>query len=129
MDVVAAIFIQKNKALVARRPLEKSHGGLWEFPGGKVKAGENHEQALAREIWEELKVRIEEKELSLLGSVSTKDIDLYFYFLKLPAPFFPQEHPATTWLSFSELCQKDLCPSDQKALTLFEKDLRPRLRG
>jgi 8-oxo-dGTP diphosphatase len=44
--------------LLARRPLDKKHGGLWEFPGGKFESGENLQQALYREIYEELGLEV-----------------------------------------------------------------------
>lgn len=52
--VVAAVIERDGLVLAARRP-DKGHlAGLWEFPGGKVETGETPEQALAREIREEL---------------------------------------------------------------------------
>jgi mutator protein MutT len=52
--VVAAVIEQNGSFLVTRR-IEGTHlGGLWEFPGGKIGAGESHAGALAREIREEL---------------------------------------------------------------------------
>lgn len=57
---VAAAVIRdvSGCVLLARRPLDKHQGGLWEFPGGKVEAGESVEQALARELDEELGIRV-----------------------------------------------------------------------
>ena len=52
--VVAAIFIRQNQVLACRRAPHKSSPGLWEFPGGKVDAGEGPFAALEREIREEL---------------------------------------------------------------------------
>jgi A/G-specific adenine glycosylase len=54
IDVVAAIIRQNDMVLIARRPSKGLLGGLWEFPGGKLEAGENHTEALVREIREEL---------------------------------------------------------------------------
>ena len=52
--VVAAITVRDGRILIARRPLGKHLGGLWEFPGGKVEDGESLESALIRELKEEL---------------------------------------------------------------------------
>jgi len=58
--VVGAILIDRaGRVLMRRRPAEKRYGGLWEFPGGKVEPGEAHENALVREISEELGVALD----------------------------------------------------------------------
>jgi A/G-specific adenine glycosylase len=54
IDVVAAIFRKDGLVLIAKRPSKGLLGGLWEFPGGKLEAGESHAEALVREIREEL---------------------------------------------------------------------------
>src|SRR5574344_1247351 len=59
IDVVAAIIRNdEGKILIAQRNLKKSQGGLWEFPGGKIELGETKEQAIVREIKEELNMDI-----------------------------------------------------------------------
>ena len=52
--VAAALYNKKGEILLAQRPDGKSMAGLWEFPGGKLEAGETPEAALARELEEEL---------------------------------------------------------------------------
>ncbi len=52
--VALALHDREGRWLMHRRPAHKHHGGLWEFPGGKVESGENPRQALFREIREEL---------------------------------------------------------------------------
>jgi 8-oxo-dGTP diphosphatase len=54
LTVVAGLIHSDGKLLVCQRKRGTSFGMMWEFPGGKVKPGETHEQALARELEEEL---------------------------------------------------------------------------
>ena len=58
IKVAAAIILQKDKILIARRPEGKHKAGYWEFPGGKIEVNETAEQALFREIKEELNIDI-----------------------------------------------------------------------
>jgi 8-oxo-dGTP diphosphatase len=57
VQVVAAIFQKDGKILVGQRTPDQSHPLKWEFPGGKVEPGESLEQALARELEEELGIQ------------------------------------------------------------------------
>ena len=59
MEVVAAVFTDGERVLACRRREHLMAGGRWEFPGGKLEAGESPDVALAREIEEELGVEIE----------------------------------------------------------------------
>ena len=56
--VAAALVDAAGRVLIAQRPAGKSLGGLWEFPGGKVEPGEGLEEALVRELKEELDVTV-----------------------------------------------------------------------
>lgn len=56
--VAAALVDRDNRVLIADRPAGKSMAGLWEFPGGKVGDGETPEQALVRELREELGIEV-----------------------------------------------------------------------
>lgn len=58
IHVAVAVIIDDGKVLISKRATEAHQGGLWEFPGGKVEAGENCEQALVREIREELGIHL-----------------------------------------------------------------------
>jgi 8-oxo-dGTP diphosphatase len=64
MTVVAGLLTRADgRVLMHRRPPEKHHGGLWEFPGGKVENGEFPRAALCRELAEELAIGVDEASL------------------------------------------------------------------
>ena len=63
IQVVAAVLRRGDQVLIQRRPSQGLLGGLWEFPGGKIEAGETPPQALQREIREELELEIEVGEM------------------------------------------------------------------
>ena len=54
--VAAALYDEAGRVLIAERPAGKHMAGRWEFPGGKIAAGESESEALARELREELGV-------------------------------------------------------------------------
>ena len=56
--VAAALVDRAGRVLMQQRPLSRQHGGLWEFPGGKLAAGETPEAALIRELREELGIDV-----------------------------------------------------------------------
>jgi len=65
--VAAALERADERILMQQRPAGKAHGGLWEFPGGKVEPGENPRDALVRELEEELAVTVESAALTPAG--------------------------------------------------------------
>lgn len=68
--VACALVDEDNRVLIARRPEGKHMGGLWEFPGGKVEPGELPEEALIRELGEELGIDVAESCLAPLTFAS-----------------------------------------------------------
>ncbi|WP_300433727.1 (deoxy)nucleoside triphosphate pyrophosphohydrolase [Christiangramia sp.] len=59
IHVVCGIIYNKRKIFIARRKKNKSLGGYWEFPGGKIEEGESESEALIRELKEELGMKVE----------------------------------------------------------------------
>lgn len=58
IEVCAAVIQHQNKILITLRPENKQLGGYWEFPGGKIEAGESPQVALKRELREELDIEV-----------------------------------------------------------------------
>ena len=71
--VAVALVDERGRWLMHKRPAEKHHGGLWEFPGGKVEQGETPAYALVREIAEELGVELSPEALRPAGFAQTAD--------------------------------------------------------
>ena len=112
--VVAAVVQRADKYMVCQRPWTKRHGGLWEFPGGKIEGSESDSDALARELLEELGVtvtRVDRPHLSL------RDPNSPFLIVFLPVEITgepsPHEHLDLRWASIYELARFDLAPSDR----------------
>jgi len=81
IDVVAAVIRMDGKILITQR-LDHVHlAGLWEFPGGKVEAGESLERALVREIREELgiKIRVNDEFFTVEHDYPGKSVRLHFF--------------------------------------------------
>ncbi len=85
IDVAAAVLFHRGKLLVTQRRAGDHLGNLWEFPGGKVEAGESFEACLAREIREEIGVEIEVGEMieDLTHVYPEKAVRLRFYVCRL----------------------------------------------
>ena len=78
LTVAACALIDTDaRVLIARRPAGKPMAGLWEFPGGKVEAGERPEETLIRELKEELGIGVDEACLAPLTFASHLYPDFY----------------------------------------------------
>ena len=79
ITVTAGVIYYENKILIAQRRKDKSLGGLWEFPGGKIEAGETCEQTLAREIKEEFDIEIQVGKYLMEHTFAYPTFDLKMY--------------------------------------------------
>jgi mutator protein MutT len=113
--VIAAVMQRDDRLLICQRPLHKRHGGLWEFPGGKVEPNESDESAARRELAEELGVHVES-----VGEpdFSIADPDSPFLIVFVPTTVTGEptchEHTALAWLTPTELIDLPLAPSDRR---------------
>ena len=127
MQVVAAVIFDENsKILACERPQGKALAGFWEFPGGKVEPGETAQQALARELQEELAMQAEIGEEIYTLDIPQPDKVIKLHFLrarKLPGSDpVPCENQRFCWLAADELNKVNWLASDQEFVnSLAEK--------
>ncbi|SDQ31720.1 (deoxy)nucleoside triphosphate pyrophosphohydrolase [Carnobacterium viridans] len=120
INVVGAILIENGKILCAQRGEGKSLAYLWEFPGGKIETGETPQEALIRELQEELMIDVEvqsEKfeETSYQYDFGLVTLTTFICFLKRGTPQLT-EHIAVEWLAPKELTTLEWAPADIPAV-------------
>lgn len=115
IPVVAAVVRRDGAYLVARRPPSKRHGGLWEFPGGKVLEGETDGDALARELREELDVSLDSLGETLF-QVRDPGAPFVIRFRRVRIRGEPRarEHTELRWVPGADLSGMPLAPGDAR---------------
>lgn len=116
INVVAAVIKNDDgKILIAQRNLKKSQGGLWEFPGGKIEPNESREEAIVREIREELTIDIEVEGYlaEKVFNYSDKDVNLIAMKCRiLKGDIKLTEHEDAKLVNEDELDQFEFAPAD-----------------
>ena len=125
VKVVAAIIIHENKIFATQRGYGEFKDG-WEFPGGKIEPGETPQEALAREIKEELDIEIEVKDFLETVEYDYPEfhlsMDCFFYSIK-SGKLVLKEHEAAKWLTMETLDSVDRLPADQGLIKGIREDL------
>jgi len=122
IEVVAAIIRDARGRFFAT---QRGYGDMkdgWEFPGGKMEAGETAEEALRREIWEELQMRITVDELLTTVEWDYPQFHLTMHcFLCSIESGHPvlTEHEAARWLDRTQLDSVDWLPADRQIINLL----------
>jgi 8-oxo-dGTP diphosphatase len=118
--VLAAVITDGARYLVCQRPAGKRHGGLWEFPGGKLEPGESLLDAADRELQEELGVRAIRAGAPLFAS---KDPGSAFLIEFVPVEIDGEpeclEHSDLRWATLEEMQDLQLAPSDRKFVSFL----------
>ncbi len=126
IEVVAAIIHDAEGRIFATQRGYGEFKDGWEFPGGKMEAGETPEEALRREIWEELETRIEVERL-----VETVEYDYPQFHLTMhcflcrveSGRLELKEHEAARWLTKDKLNEVDWLPADLQIIDKLKKYL------
>jgi mutator protein MutT len=115
IEVLAAVIERSGSYLIAKRPPHKRHGGLWEFPGGKVLAGESPADAIARELHEELGVGVDCVSNPVF---SVQDPGSVFVIVFTPVSIVGQplaiEHSEIRWCSPEDFRGFHFAPGDRR---------------
>jgi 8-oxo-dGTP diphosphatase len=115
--VAAALVDQNGRILVQKRPEGKPMAGLWEFPGGKVEAGETPEAALVRELNEELEIDVDEADVEPVAfaseAIGSKHLVLLLYICrKWRGPVSSADSLDLQWLPVDALQELPMPPAD-----------------
>ena len=121
-DVVAAIIKKDGHYLLAKRNKDKYMGLKWEFPGGKVEKDESFEEALSREILEELNVNIEIHNKVAEERFQDDEINvvLHYYICSLiDTDIVLSEHEAIEWVKKQDFLNYEFVPGDGDITSLI----------
>ena len=125
VKVVAAIIAEKGRIFATQRGYGEFKDG-WEFPGGKIEEGETPQQALVREIQEELDTEVEVGDL--LGTVEydypTFHLSMQCFLCRIKSGRLNlKEHEAARWLAEDELDSVDWLPADIEVLDWIRREI------
>ena len=127
IEVVAAIIVNDNKVFATQRGYGECKD-FWEFPGGKIDAGETPEEALCREIKEELDTEIAVGELftTIDYDYPTFHITMHCYLCTIEnGSLTLLEHEAAKWLSLDQLDSVTWLPADLLVIAELQKSCIP----
>ncbi len=128
--VAAALTNEAGEILLQIRPEGRSMAGLWEFPGGKVEAGESPESALVRELKEELGVEIDPANLMPFSFASEPLGDRHLLLMlylcnRWQGDPQPLESPELRWVHPRDMDQLPMPPADKPLVRALQK--RPKI--
>ena len=120
--VVAAIIKKNNKYLIVQRNRKKHMGLKWEFPGGKVERNETFEEALSREIKEELNITIHVNDKIAEEKYKDEKIDivLHYYLCSIDSGTINlSEHEDLVWVEKKDFNKYNFAEGDGNILSLL----------
>ncbi|HAH23684.1 MAG TPA: hypothetical protein DCL77_07995 [Prolixibacteraceae bacterium] len=133
MEVCCALIVNGSKILAVQRGPESRHPLKWEFPGGKINPFETPQEAIVREIEEELMIQI--AAIKQLSTIEFAYIDAEpFCLIPLTGRIISgeihlTEHVVQRWLSFDELLTVDWLEADRELILKNQEELKLILQG
>ena len=118
------ILDSEGKILIAQRNLQKNFGGMWEFPGGKQEVDESPEQALIRELKEELSIEVEVLRSFPPYDYKDEKIKISFYPIQckiVGGMIINNEHEEVKFISIDEINNFDFAPPDYETVDLVKE--------
>ena len=128
IKVTAAVIERGGKVLIARRKKSDRFEGRWEFPGGKIEAGESPEECLRRELREEMGVEVETEEFLCSVSFKTSGLSIELMAFRtglLAGDVQCRDHDEVRWVEPERLGDFDLAEPDRLVVaTVFPRGRR-----
>lgn len=129
LEVAACYCECQDHLLILKRHHQKSQGGTWGVPAGKLEAGETAEQALIRELLEELELSLKGKQLRYLGKLYIRHprFDFIYHLFYTCFNDYPllvlnlKEHTEYLWLSYHDVLAMPLMEGERETLSYYKQ--------
>jgi 8-oxo-dGTP diphosphatase len=124
LQVVAGALLQGGEVLIAERPSGRHLAGRWEFPGGKIAAGETDAEALARELHEELGVRIHDPVhlMTLTHEYPDRSVELRLHVIsRFEGEARGLDGQRLKWVPIADLGAEDILEADRPFIEALQQ--------
>lgn len=124
---VGVLFDQHGRVLISQRNQNQMHKGKWEFPGGKIQPGESVKDALARELFEELGVEVQDSEAYISYPFDYENILVHLNFCIVtnyngcPAPL---ENQNIHWVKIQDLHNRDMLAGSKTVIESLQQEFQ-----
>ncbi len=122
--VAGAVFDAAGRVLIAERPVGKHLAGRWEFPGGKIGDGESREEALARELHEELGIVVHGSVplVSLVHDYAERQVELHLHLVQgWDGCAQGLDGQRLKWVPLAELGAEDILEADRPFIDALQR--------
>ena len=117
--MVTGLIKKDNQVLIGLRPEGGNLPGVWEFPGGKLEAGESPEEALSRELLEELGIKAEIGDLKFAATHDYGDVGILLMFYQIKywkGEPKTKHHTELKWVDIKKISELELPEANRKVL-------------